>query len=120
MGSDSQVAVVAAEEGIVAPSGHVNFFQNLEEGEKLAEGNKEHEEEKKKEQEEYEKKVGYLTYLGQDTEELTGNLWMHICWAVGRLRVTFFLFSSSGNCLWFRFFKYNIFAYFFRLITKYR
>jgi hypothetical protein len=29
---DSQVAV----EGIVAPSGHVNFFQNLEEGEKLA------------------------------------------------------------------------------------
>ena len=65
---------MAAEEGIVAPSGHVNFFQNLEEGEKLAEGNKEHEEEKKKEQEEYEKKVGYLTYLGQDTEELTGNL----------------------------------------------
>ena len=74
VGYDSQVAVVAAEEGIVAPSGHVNFFQNLEEGEKLAEGNKEHEEEKKKEQEEYEKKVGYLTYLGQDTEELTGNL----------------------------------------------
>ena len=55
-------------------SGHVNFFQQLESGE-VGDGktNKEHEEEKKKEQEEYEKKVGYLTYLGQDTEELTGE-----------------------------------------------
>merc|ERR1711973_886505 len=54
--------------------GHINFFQQLEDGE-VGDGktNKEHEEEKKKEQEEYEKKVGYLTYLGQDTEELTGE-----------------------------------------------
>jgi len=54
--------------------GHINFFQQLEDGE-VGDGktNKQHEEEKKKEQEEYEKKVGYLTYLGQDTEELTGE-----------------------------------------------
>jgi len=53
--------------------GHVNFFQHLEEGDKVHKSNEQHEEEKKKEQEEYEKKVGYLTYLGQDTEELTGE-----------------------------------------------
>ena len=59
---------------LVDVKGHVNFFQQLESGE-VGDGktNKEHEEEKKKEQEEYEKKVGYLTYLGQDTEELTGE-----------------------------------------------
>ena len=52
---------------------HVNFFEDLEAGETTATTNKEHEEEKKKEQEEYEKKVGYLTYLGQDSQELTGE-----------------------------------------------
>ena len=51
---------------------HVNLFEDLEAGETTATTNKEHEEEKKKEQEEYEKKVGYLTYLGQDSQELTG------------------------------------------------
>jgi len=58
---------------VVGKSGHINFFQDLENGDGMATSNKEHEEEKKKEQEEYEKKVGYLTYLGQDTEELTGE-----------------------------------------------
>ena len=54
-------------------AGHVNFFAHLEEGETTANTNKEHEEEKKKEQEDYEKKIGLLTYLGQDTQELTGE-----------------------------------------------
>jgi len=58
---------------VIGRGGHVNFFQQLEDGEGVVSTNKEHEEEKKKEQEEYEKKVGYLTYLGQDTEELTGE-----------------------------------------------
>eukprot|EP00092_Neocalanus_flemingeri_P019700 GFUD01021336.1.p1 GENE.GFUD01021336.1~~GFUD01021336.1.p1 ORF type:complete len:365 (+),score=149.04 GFUD01021336.1:43-1137(+) len=71
---DLAVAVEADDSSsVIGKSGHVNFFQNLEDGEGVVSTNKEHEEEKKKEQEEYEKKVGYLTYLGQDTEELTGE-----------------------------------------------
>ena len=71
-GDGDQQAV--AEIGITGTGGHVNFFQQLENGEGGdVRTNKENEEEKKKEQEEYEKKVGYLTYLGQDTEELTGE-----------------------------------------------
>jgi len=71
--TDQSVVVTDDSGSVMGRGGHVNFFQQLEDGEGAISTNKEHEEEKKKEQEEYEKKVGYLTYLGQDTEELTGE-----------------------------------------------
>lgn len=56
---------------------HVNFFAELEEGKiDYNRPNEEHEKEKKEEKEKYEKQIGYLTYLGQDTNEATGNK----CW----------------------------------------
>ena len=63
----------ADKSSVLAPSGHVNFFQHLEEGESTSTGNKDREDEEKKEKEEYEKKIGLLTYLGQDSHELTGE-----------------------------------------------
>jgi hypothetical protein len=76
-GACVSVPVIEEAKNVVqfSASGHINFFNDLEEG-KQVEGvtNKEHEQEKKAEQEEYEKKIGLLTYLGQGSAEATGEV----------------------------------------------
>lgn len=53
---------------------HINFFAEVEDGtNKIKKPNKEHEKEIKEEKEKYEKQIGYLTYLGQDTNEALGK-----------------------------------------------
>ncbi|XP_043227999.1 leukocyte receptor cluster member 1 homolog [Amphibalanus amphitrite] len=56
---------------ITGTSGHINFFQHLEEGERTAGPNEEYLREQREEKEKYEKSIGYLTYLGQGSREET-------------------------------------------------
>ncbi|XP_063798940.1 leukocyte receptor cluster member 1 isoform X2 [Pseudophryne corroboree] len=63
--TSSRTAVVEVSQD----SGHVNFFQAVEEGKGTNRGNKEYEEEKRKEKERQEKALGILTYLGQSASE---------------------------------------------------
>ncbi|KAK7081350.1 Leukocyte receptor cluster member 1, partial [Halocaridina rubra] len=64
------------EADIYTKDGNINFFKEVEQGIQTSGTNKEYEAEKKAEQEKYEQSIGYLTYLGQNSNEASGtNAW---------------------------------------------
>jgi hypothetical protein len=69
----STSALGGAVAAITDERGHINFFLDRESGDRDKEDNPEYLQEQKEEREKYEKSVGYLTYLGQDTDEATGR-----------------------------------------------
>ena len=79
------------------PLKHVNLFEDLESGETTASANKDHEAEKTKEKEDYEKKIGLLTYLGQDSQELTGerSWWVFFPPSAAASKLFFFFMKAA-------------------------
>ncbi|KAH3883077.1 leukocyte receptor cluster member 1 homolog [Dreissena polymorpha] len=67
--SEAESAVPSSSVDIYTPQGHINFFKDIEAGDVKQGTNKEYEKEKKEEKEKWEKDIGLLNYLGQNSVE---------------------------------------------------